>query len=81
MIIRIHIHTCGDEQFGDFLVTLLKPPYTQRSHPEHTLRIHIRASSLVLFDGFDVSTKTQHRELRCQESTHHTPPKARLRLL
>ena len=81
MIIRIHIRTCGDEQFGDFLVTLLKPPYTQRSHPEHTLRIHIRASSLVLFDGFDVSTKTQHRELRCQESTHHTPPKARLRLL
>ena len=56
MIIRIHIRTCGDEQFGDFLVTLLKPPYTQRSHPEHTLRIHIRASSQVLFDGFDVST-------------------------
>ena len=25
----IHIRTCDDEPFGDFLVTLLKPPYTQ----------------------------------------------------
>ena len=47
--------TVGKKQFGDFLVTAISRP-SQRSLSIHILRIHIRASSQVLFDGFDVSS-------------------------
>ena len=49
----IHICTIGDEKFGDFRVTI-DSCIVQRSRPIRSLRIHIRASSQVLFDCFDV---------------------------
>jgi len=50
----IHTRTIGDEKFGDFLVTI-DSCIVQRSRPIRSLRIHIRASSQVLFDCLDVS--------------------------
>ena len=53
-ILRIHIRTIVNKQFGDFLVTP-RSRKMQRSQSLLILRIHIRTSSQVLFDGFDVS--------------------------
>ena len=53
--LRIDLRTIGEKQFGDFLVTFTSR-HKQRSPLKRIiLRIHIRASSDVLFDGFDVS--------------------------
>jgi hypothetical protein len=52
--IIFHIRTFGDQHFDDLLV----PPTsrtTQRSPTMLILRIHIRTSSQVLFNGFKVS--------------------------
>ena len=54
IILRIHIRTCGNKQFSDFLVTFLSR-IMQRSSSFVILRIHIRSISQILFDGFDVS--------------------------
>ncbi len=53
-ILRIHIRTFGDEEFGDFFVTI-DSCIMQRSRSIPSLRIHIRASIQVLFDGFSYS--------------------------
>gem|GEM_PF-3361435 len=49
----IHTRTVCDEEFGDFFVTI-DSCIMQRSRSIPSLRIHIRASSQVLFDSFDV---------------------------
>ena len=52
-ILGVNICTFGDEQFDNFTITFISDPM-QRSHT-FVLRIHIRSSSQVLFDGFDIS--------------------------
>ena len=54
IILRIHIRTCRNKHFSDFLLTFLSR-IMQRSSSSIILRIHIRPISQVLFDGFDVS--------------------------
>ena len=51
LILRIHIRTFGDKEFSDFRVTV-DSRMIQRSQSNRTLRIDIRTSSQVLFDGF-----------------------------
>ena len=53
-ILRIHIRTFLDKQFGEFLV-IVSSRNMQRNPSVLTLRIHIRTSGQVLFDCFDVS--------------------------
>jgi len=53
-ILRIHIRTFLDKQFGEFLV-IVSSRNMQRSPSVLTLRIHIRTSGQVLFNGFDIS--------------------------
>ena len=54
-ILRIHIRTFLDKQFGEFLV-IVSSRRMQRSRSKHPpLRIHVRTSSQMLFDGFNVS--------------------------
>ena len=53
LALRIHIHAIGDKQFDYFLATS-KSRFMQRSPSINIFRIHIRATSQVLFD-----------ELRC----------------
>ena len=54
IILRIHIRTCGNKQFNDFLLTFLSR-IMQRSSSIIILRIHIRPISQIQLDGFDVS--------------------------
>ncbi len=54
IILRIHICTCSDEQFSDFLVIFLSR-IMQRSPSSIILRIHIHPISQIQFDGFNVS--------------------------
>ena len=49
----IQISTFGNKQFDNFLVTFTNR-IMQRSHSIFTFRTQIRASSQLLFDGFDV---------------------------
>ena len=49
----IHFRTVGEEEFGDFFVTI-DSCIMQRSRSIPSFLIHIRASSQVLFDCFDV---------------------------
>ena len=52
--LNIHIFTFGDQQFDDFFVTSFSR-IMQRSEPSIIFHIHIRTSSQVLLDGFDIS--------------------------
>ena len=53
LALRIHIRAIGDKQFDYFLATS-KSRFMQRSPSINVFRIHIRATSQVLFDGSDV---------------------------
>ena len=71
-ILRIHICTFGDENFNDFRVTF--PSLSrkmQRSHSMLFLHIHIRASSQVLFDCFDVSSRRSFSQCTIWIPTPH----------
>ena len=54
-ILRIHIRTVGEKQFNNFLVTVINRTKQRSPSKPTTLRIHIRTSIQVLFDGFGVS--------------------------
>ena len=62
LIRRIHIRTVGDEEFGDLIIVTPKSRRMQRSPSMWILRIHICASSDVLFHGFDVSFLDSSRD-------------------
>ena len=54
IILRIHIRTCRNKHFSDFLLTFLSR-IMQRSSSSIILRIHIHPTSQIQLDGFDVS--------------------------
>ena len=85
LILRIHICTFSDQQFGDFFVTTVSR-IMQRSPSTRTLLSHIRlmqrspstpidcihisTSSQVLFDGFDVSGTGSFVKIRRLTTPH-----------
>ena len=54
--LRIRIRNFGDQQFDDFFVTKRSRKMQRSPSQQTTHSIHIRSSSDVLFDGFDVSS-------------------------
>ena len=54
LLLRVYIRPFVEKQLDDFLETVIGRTMQRSQSSIWTLRIHIRASSQMLFDGFDV---------------------------